>query len=282
MTDEGQAALDLVDANGGPPGPGSVWLKPERPGRANGSPLGRAQIVRAAIDLIDEEGIDALSMRKLAARLGVGVMSLYWHVDRKDDLLELVGDAIFGEMTLPDEPTGDWRADLTLVANETRAVFTRHPWLLRNMGGSTHQGPNFIRHAEFSFGSLTLAGVAPETMIAIVSAVDSYVFGCLVSRPVNADSSPPAHHLAEHDLTAMKSQFECILAKGHYPALTGLMGHFTAWVEDAGLEERNFRFGLECLLDGIAARLGVLPGPEEPGQGTARSVMPNQSDAMSD
>ena len=258
MTDEAQAAPDLSVEQGELPVSESVWLKPERPARANGSPLGRGQIVRAAIDLIDEEGIDALSMRKLAARLGVGVMSLYWHVDRKDDLLELVGDAIFGEMTLPDEPTGDWRADLSLVATETRAVFARHPWLLRNMGSSTHQGPNFIRHAEFSFGSLTLAGVAPETMIAIVSTVDSYVFGCLVSRPVNANSSPSPHPLAEHDLVAMKHQFECVLARGHYPALTGLMGHFTAWVDDAGLEERNFRFGLECLLDGIAARLAGL------------------------
>ncbi len=282
MTEEAQAAPDLTVARGETPVSGSVWLKPERPGRANGSPLGRSQIVRAAIDLIDDEGIDALSMRKLAARLSVGVMSLYWHVDRKDDLLELVGDAIFGEMTLPDEPTGNWRADLSLVASETRAVFTRHPWLLRNIGHTSHQGPNFIRHAEFSFGSLTLAGVAPETMIAIVSAVDSYVFGCLVSRPVNANSSPSAHPLAEDDLAAMKHQFECVLARGHYPALTGLMGHFTAWVDDTGLEERNFRFGLACLLDGIAARLAVPPGPEGPDSATARSDRPIHAEAKSD
>ena len=70
------------------PVPGSVWLKPERPDRGTASPLGRTQIVRAAIALIDEEGVDSLSMRKLAARMGVGVMSLYWHVERVFEDLE--------------------------------------------------------------------------------------------------------------------------------------------------------------------------------------------------
>ena len=91
--------------------------------------------------------------------MGVGAMSLYWHVERKDDLVDLIGDAIFGEMELPDRPTGDWRADLTLVAEQTRRIYQRHPWLIHAMGSLPHYGPNFLRHAEFSFGSLTLAGV---------------------------------------------------------------------------------------------------------------------------
>ena len=259
MTDEVQAVPDLSVEQGGLPVSESVWLKPERPARANGSPLGRGQIVRAAIDLIDEEGIDALSMRKLAARLGVGVMSLYWHVDRKDDLLELVGDAIFGEMTLPDEPTGDWRADLTLVALESRAIFSRHPWLLQTVGSLPHYGPNFLQHAEFSFGSLALAGIAPETMALVVSAVDSFVFGSLLTRiaEARADRShgPP--------MELVLSQFQSALERGSFPALQRMMGQFEGWVDDTELEERNFRFGLECLLDGIAARLTTPPGAQE-------------------
>ena len=231
--------------------PGSVWLKPERPDRGSASPLSRAQIVRAAIALIDEDGIDALSMRKLAARMGVGVMSLYWHVERKDDLLELIADAIFGEMELPDQPTGDWRADLTRVALETRAIFTRHPWLLQTIGSLPHYGPNFLRHAEFSFGSLSQAGVEPETMARVVSAVDSFVFGSLLTRiaEARADRSP------DYPIEQIIGQFQATLARGEYPALQRMMAHFERWIDDDEAAEATFRFGLGCLLDGIEARL---------------------------
>ena len=234
--------------------PGSVWFKPERPDRGSTSPLSRAQIVRAAIALVDEDGLDALSMRKLAARMGVGVMSLYWHVERKDDLLELISDAIFGEMDLPDEPTGDWRADLTLVALETRAIFSRHPWLLQTIGSLPHFGPNFLRHAEFSFGSLSLAGVEPATMAEIVSAVDSFVFGSLLTRFAEARADRSRHCPMEQ----VVGQFRAALARGQYPALEGMMSHFERWVDDDAAAESTFRFGLDCLLEGIDARLALV------------------------
>lgn len=235
--------------------PGSVWLKPERPDRGNASPLGRAQIVRAAIALVDEEGIDALSMRKLAARMKVGVMSLYWHVERKDDLLELIGDEIFGEMELPDAPTGDWRADLAVVAHETRKIFSRHPWLLQTIGSLPHYGPNFLRHAEFSFGSLVIANVDTAMMATVVSTVDSYVFGSLLTRIAEARSDtshpPPVDKVIE--------QFRHTLAKGEYPALHRMMDQFESWIDDDETADRNFQFGLDCLLDGIEARLALRP-----------------------
>lgn len=240
---------------GDSPAPGTVWLKPERPDRGQGVPLSRSQIVAAALELVDEEGLEALSMRKLAAQMGVGVMSLYWHVERKDDLLDLVGDAIFGEMELPERPTGDWRADLTLVAEQTRKVYLRHPWLIHALGNLPHYGPNFLSHAEFSFGSLTLAGVAPETMIAIVSAIDSFVFGSVMTwvRESAAGRAPdqPAEQVV--------GQFQEMLSRGHYPALQGLMGHFASWVDDNEMSGQVFRFGLEALLDGAAARLALSP-----------------------
>ncbi len=255
MVDKCRAEPEQTNPRCEQPGPVSVWLKPERPARANSSPLGRSQIVRAAIELVDEEGIDQLSMRKLAARLGVGVMSLYWHVDRKDDLLELIGDAIFGEMQLPDAPTGDWRADLTLVALETRQIFSRHPWLLQTMGTLPHFGPNFLKHAEFSFGSMSLAGVAPETMAMVVSSVDSFVFGSLMTRIAEAradrSQSPPTEQVIE--------QFQAALARGNFPALQRMMIHFEGWIDDDQIAESTFRFGLSCLLDGIEARLSSCP-----------------------
>ena len=255
MGEQAEGTRESRVVTGKPAISGSVWLKPERPDRGSASPLGRTQIVRAAIALIDEEGVDALSMRKLAARMGVGVMSLYWHVERKDDLLELIGDEIFGEMTLPDAPTGDWRADLSTVAYETRKIFFSHPWLLQTIGTLPHFGPNFLRHAEFSFGSLTQAGVDPVVMAAIVSTVDSYVFGSLLSRIAEARSEASQSQPVEQVL----EQFQATLARGQYPALQRMMSLFESWVDDDETADRNFRFGLDCLLDGIEARLTTCP-----------------------
>ena len=253
MGEQAEGRRESRVGTGKPVFSGSVWLKPERPDRGSASPLGRTQIVRAAIALIDEEGVDALSMRKLAGRMGVGVMSLYWHVERKDDLLELIGDEIFGEMALPDAPTGDWRADLSLVAHETRKVFSSHPWLLQTIGTLPHFGPNFLRHAEFSFGSLTMTDIDPTLMAAIVSTVDSYVFGSLLSR--FAETRSDVSHTQPID--QVLEQFQATLSRGQYPALQQMMSHFESWIDDDETADRNFQFGLDCLLDGIEARLAA-------------------------
>src|SRR5262249_47780549 len=80
----------------------SIWLRPERPSRRSHSALSREQIVRAAIEVADAEGIEAVTMRRIATELGVGTMSLYWHVPTKDNLLELMRDALMGEVQMPD------------------------------------------------------------------------------------------------------------------------------------------------------------------------------------
>src|SRR5215212_8753897 len=90
----------------------SIWLQPERTPRGSQASLSRGQIVRAAIAIADAEGFEAVTMRRLAAELGVGTMSLYWHVPNKDNLLELMRDELIGEVEMPDPPSGDWRADL--------------------------------------------------------------------------------------------------------------------------------------------------------------------------
>ncbi|MGH8966341.1 MAG: TetR family transcriptional regulator, partial [Actinomycetes bacterium] len=104
----------------------SVWLRSRRT-RKGEPPLTRARIVEAAVALLDEEGIERLTMRRLAERLGVVAPSLYWHVDTKDDVLDLAVDAIFGEVP-PEAAAGAWRADVTAVITAWRAAMLRHPW----------------------------------------------------------------------------------------------------------------------------------------------------------
>src|SRR5262245_32195265 len=121
---------------------GPIWTRMEREPRAGRPTLSREQIVRAAIEIADAEGIEALSMRRVAAKLRAGTMSLYWHVPSKDDLLDLVRDAIMGEVKLPSTPSGGWRADLRLVAYQTRAELLRHPWYGEIIGDLPSLGPN--------------------------------------------------------------------------------------------------------------------------------------------
>src|SRR5262245_38091757 len=130
---------------------GSIWsrTRAEPPGRET---LSREQIVRAAVDLLDEEGVAGLSMRKLAARLDAGATSLYWHVQTKDDLLDLVIDEAYGEVDVPDAELAGWRAGVTLFAHSLRATLLRHPWLPAVVYSKPNIGPNAM-----SVGSRGLA-----------------------------------------------------------------------------------------------------------------------------
>jgi AcrR family transcriptional regulator len=106
----------------------SIWLRPERAAVGRPARHSRAEITAIAIGIADAEGLDAVSMRRVAAELGTGAASLYRYVETRDDLLDLMTDAAGGAFRLP-EPTGDWLADLLAVGEQIRAVMRRHPWL---------------------------------------------------------------------------------------------------------------------------------------------------------
>jgi AcrR family transcriptional regulator len=105
-----------------------IWLRPEQAAVGRPAERSRAEITAAATALADREGLDALSMRRLAAELGTGAASLYRYVATREDLLDLMTDETAAEFDLP-APTGDWQADLLGVARQARAIMRRHPWL---------------------------------------------------------------------------------------------------------------------------------------------------------
>jgi AcrR family transcriptional regulator len=106
----------------------SIWMRPERAALGRPAQRSRAEITAAAIGIADREGLDAVSMRRVAAELGTGAASLYRYVETREDLLDLMTDAAGGEDPLP-EPSGDWLADLVAVAGRSREILRRHPWL---------------------------------------------------------------------------------------------------------------------------------------------------------
>ncbi|MFD7451379.1 TetR/AcrR family transcriptional regulator [Kitasatospora sp. NPDC059827] len=131
-----------------PEAPELIWLRPERTGRGPRPAHSRDSIAAAAIVIADAEGLEAVSMRRVAAALGAGTMSLYNYVPKKEHLLDLMLDAATAEYRLPSEPSGDVRADLAGLAHEQLALLRRHPWLPALVLARPGIGPNALRYTD--------------------------------------------------------------------------------------------------------------------------------------
>jgi AcrR family transcriptional regulator len=220
--------------------------------------LTREEIVAAAIAVADAEGVDAVSMRRIARELGSGAMSLYWHVSSKEDLADLMLEAIEAEIEVP-EPSGDWRADLQVFARRTRAVLLRHRWAmeLKAMGPPT--GPNDARNADRLFGAFDGLGLDIRTAIYLLTTVVTYVMGAvrreIAEMRTERDMTAIAESLTADELAALQKEFaERVRASGRYPRLARLVDEDVD-PDDPATREERFEFGLDVVLDGIAARL---------------------------
>lgn len=226
-----------------------VWTRPE-PG-ARRTKFSRDEIAAAALRIADEEGFDALSMRRLATDLGAGTMTLYHYVHTKDELLAIVNDTVMGELIVPDgELPTDWRAALTTIALRSRDVIQRHPWSL-DIKDDPAPGPNGARHFDQTMQAVAPLDLPLGEAFELVTAVDEYVFGhCLLERS-NRSDDPGAG-------TEMAAYLRDLVASGDYPALAaidrvhGIEGAFDTIVERAR-DPRRFERNLNRLLDGFAA-----------------------------
>jgi len=226
--------------------------------RARG--LSRADIVDIAVAIADAEGNEAVSMRRIAKDLQVGVMSLYWHVESKEDLHQFMLETVQAEIKAA-EPSGDWRADLAGYARSSRAAMHRHPWAIDYIGVGPPSAPNDARNADRLIAALDGLGLDVMTAIWAIMTVATYVMGAAVREiqemrwervTAAAMSGMPADDVAE----ALAEFDRRIRASGRYPHLARV---FEADIDPDAPETRDerFEFGLSCVLDGIAARLKV-------------------------
>jgi AcrR family transcriptional regulator len=229
-----------------------LWTRTEPSGRQ--PRFTRDQIAAAAIRIADAEGAEALSMRRIAAELDAGTMTLYHYIRTKDELLQLVGDAIMGEMVFgPDQPLpDDWRLAVTVIAERTRTVLQRHPWILDVTDDPTI-GPNGVRHFDQTLQAVASLDVDLATKLDIVSSVDEYVFGYCLNQRNNAQDSPLFD-------STMADYFASLIDTGEYPALEAIadeLGIAESWavVETHLRDDSRFDRTLTRLLDGIEAGL---------------------------
>jgi AcrR family transcriptional regulator len=235
-----------------------IWCRPE-PG-ARRARLTRDQIAAAALRIADAAGIEAVSMRRVAAALGVGTMSLYYYVQTKDELLDLMTDAMMGEVLVPDgELPADWRAALETIALRSLEKCRRHRWAVN--GPLTTPGPNGMRHFDQSLAAVASLNVEFRTRFEIVLMVDEYLVGFML----RAQDEEESQALDADARDALAVYFESQIATGQFPQIERLVaGRETRAVIDAlmelGRSEGRFERGLKRLLDGIAIELqGATP-----------------------
>ena len=214
---------------------------PPTPGPEPRESLSRERVLRAAVLLADEDGIESLTMRKLGQRLGVEAMSLYNHVANKDDLLDGVVDLVVSEIDVPGDTT-DWRAAMRGRAVSAQAVFARHPWAGALVDSRQSSGPARLRYFDWVIGTLRRAGFTLELAVRAFSLLDSYVYGFGRQQlNVSADSDSTPEEMAEAFLRAIPADA--------YPYLREMV------VEHAMKarydESADFAFGLDLILDGL-------------------------------
>lgn len=214
----------------------------------------REQIAKAALTIADKDGLDALSMRRVAESLGAGTMTLYYYVRTKDDLLALVEDALMGEIADACEPLPKaWRPAVRKLATATRATCVRHAWALRSPTG-LRLGPNGLRHIEQSLQAVASLALPIGQKLEILSIIDDYVFGHCTSLTRRAHL-----RLARKAATAVSNTMNRYLDAGDYPHLRAMIGDddpVDALAKHAGFmtDDDRFDIGLDALLDGFAKR----------------------------
>ena len=217
--------------------------KTERRSSNGRSRLSRDRVLRTAIALADERGVNELTMRKLAKELGVEAMSLYNHVANKDDLLDGMIDIVFSEIDAP-SADGDWKTELRKRAVSTRAALRRHPWAVGEMEGRTNHGPSNMRVHDAVLGCLLGAGFSEEMAVHACSIQDAYIYGFALQQ---TDMSPETPEDFAATAQRQMDQYREVLAD--YPNLVRVVGGYVAKV---GYDyDTEFLFGLDVILDGL-------------------------------
>lgn len=222
--------------------PELIWLRPEHSGRGPRPAHSRASIAAAAVAIADAEGLDAVSMRRVAAALGAGTMSLYNYVPKKEHLFDLMVDQLAGEYELPDRPGTDWRAELTMLAQQLRAILARHRWAATVVAERPGLGPNGLRYTEYFLGALAGTTLGGAAKMEALSQLNGYV--CQFSEWQHKSADSGAKWLA--DLVRYLTQ---VTATGAYPHLTAALAEQAAPADLDQVFDRSLQRLLTALVD---------------------------------
>ncbi|MFH8474236.1 TetR/AcrR family transcriptional regulator [Streptomyces sp. NPDC018000] len=217
-----------------------IWARPERAGRGPRPAFSRADIAAAAVRIADAEGLDAVSMRKVAAELGCGTMSLYNYVPRKEDLYELMLDAVSGGYEFP-EPSGDWRADLVALAHQAREMMHRHTWVPRLMSPVYGFSPNVLRYLEYALSCLDGVDARFGEKMELIAMVNGVVTTYVANEIATAERSRSLPWSEEQEHAARTNYLISQIATGKYPRMAAGFAEDPGPIDLDGVFDRALR-----------------------------------------
>ena len=208
------------------------------------------EVVRAAIAVADEEGLPAFSMRKVADRLGLKLMSIYTYVPGRAELIGLMIDEVAGEQKLPPHQ-GSLRQRLTGVAQQIWVEYHRHPWLLQVENSRPWIGPHVSDRYEWQLAAIEGAGLTDLEMDQVITLVCDFTAGSARSS-ITTRRTAERSGISDAEWWAVNAPvLERVMPAGAYP-ISGRVGQVAGEEYNAvGDPERSFRFGLERILDGL-------------------------------
>jgi AcrR family transcriptional regulator len=230
-----------------------LWRTGERPTRGRKAELSVDRIVQAAIEVADADGLAALSMRRVAERLGVGTMSLYTHVPGKAELLDVMLDTVLGETARLEEVPGGWRARLEQIARENWALFHRHPWMLQIATARPPLGPNVTAKYDYELRAIDGIGLTDVEMDSVLSLVLGHAAGAARSAIEAAQVARLSGESDRQWWEARAPLLDRIFDARRFPT-AARVGQAAGEAYGAASDpEHAFEFGLQRVLDGIEA-----------------------------
>ena len=213
--------------------------KTTNPDPQSHTPLSRERILRAAIDLADKDGLESLTMRKLAQEMGVKAMSLYNYVTNKDDILDSMVDIVVSEIE-PPKIDGDWRDAMRRQAISAHEILLDHPWAAMALMSRINVGAAMLKYLDMTLGCLCEAGFSLEMADHARNVIDSHIYGFTLQElnfPIN-----------QSDYSEMAAEGLSIIPADKYPYLNKLTHHV---IEGSYDGIHDFEFGLELILNGL-------------------------------
>jgi AcrR family transcriptional regulator len=230
-----------------------LWGRQEPGRRGPKQSLSTAEVVDMAIALADKQGVQALSMRKVAEAVGVSPMSLYTYVPSKAELLDLMFDRVLGDTADPDETVIGWRQQLAFMARERWTLSERHPWLLDLATHRPPLGPNMMQKALAMLSAVVTMGLTPQETGLAADLLQDYITGALRSAREAREAEQVTGLTDEQWFSIVWPALEKNLDQQHLHTISQISEGRRERRRSPDERTERFEFGLQRVLDGLEA-----------------------------